>query len=367
MIPAPEGKIQVFLVAMRRTSIDSLFHAFKLAKIKPTALVIKPLALARLVKEPGVILIDVQPSEFDIVVLVDGVPQPTRTVPFPATSLTWQEKAPIIIDEVDRTLKFCADNNPDKPLATDLPLYVSGELIDQPELCQKITERFGFKALLLDSPLTHPAGFAPHYYLVNTGLTVIERPAGLDTVPPVTSLNLLPVEYRIKPVNWGRVLAVPVTTLFIGMVIPLTMLIIGASDNIASARDQLDVTSQMLQEKQAQKQEMRKEIRTLEESLVQLQVSRDAGRNLLEALVQRADSINGDLQTAVDDLPEMVRLTKINRDSEALTLNGECIDEGVILLYARELDNSGRFSQPIVSKIHLEESRQHSFILTFKK
>ncbi|GAI28594.1 unnamed protein product, partial [marine sediment metagenome] len=84
---------------------------------------LKPLLLARVVKEATAVIVDVQPTEFDIVIMGDGVPQPIRTVPLPSEELSWQEKLPMIRDELDRTIKFYNSNNPEKPLVSTIPIF----------------------------------------------------------------------------------------------------------------------------------------------------------------------------------------------------------------------------------------------------
>ncbi|HXX59619.1 MAG TPA: pilus assembly protein PilM, partial [Dehalococcoidales bacterium] len=61
--PAHNGKMRVFLAALRRESVDSIIDTMKIAKIKVASLTIKPLAIARLVKTDGII-VDVRKNEF---------------------------------------------------------------------------------------------------------------------------------------------------------------------------------------------------------------------------------------------------------------------------------------------------------------
>ena len=72
---------------------------------------IKPLALARLAREPNAIIVDVQPSEFDIIIMVNGIPQPIRTVPFSREALSLKERLVIVKDELERTVQFYNSNN----------------------------------------------------------------------------------------------------------------------------------------------------------------------------------------------------------------------------------------------------------------
>ena len=73
-----------------RQIVDALLEILKQVKIKPYLMDIKPLALARLVKDNMAIIVDIQPYNFDIVIMADGIPQPVRTVSFPEEDLSRQ-------------------------------------------------------------------------------------------------------------------------------------------------------------------------------------------------------------------------------------------------------------------------------------
>ena len=45
---------------------------------------VRPLALARVADERDALIINVQPVGFDIVVMIDGIPELLRSLPFPA-------------------------------------------------------------------------------------------------------------------------------------------------------------------------------------------------------------------------------------------------------------------------------------------
>ena len=128
------GKIHVFMVAIPRQIADIVMRVFRQAGCKPYLMDIKPLALARLSREATALIVDVQSKEFDIVIMVDGIPQPVRTVAFPREALSLPEKLAIVKDDVERTIQFYNANNGDSRIQPDTTMYVSGELADAPEL-----------------------------------------------------------------------------------------------------------------------------------------------------------------------------------------------------------------------------------------
>ena len=171
-IPAPEGKIQVFLEAIPRELADALLKALHKAGLKPSFMNLKPILLARLVKEATAIIVDVQITEFDIVIMVDGLPQPIRTVLFPNEASSWPEKLTMIRSELDRTITFYNTNNPEKALASSVPIFVSGDLATESELWQALSAEVGHPVLSVSPSLDYPEGFIPSRYMANIGLAL---------------------------------------------------------------------------------------------------------------------------------------------------------------------------------------------------
>lgn len=366
IISTEENKIHIFLLGVRRASIDSIVDALKAAGVRVMSLFIKPLALAGLVKEDA-ILVDVQAGDFDICVLSDGVPQPIRTIPFPSVTSSWQAKLPIIMDEIDRTIKFYVDNNPQKPLGEDLPMYVSGELMSRARVWQRMTERFGFRVVPLGSPLHRPEGFDADFYLVNAAMAACEPGSVLHGDVPLTSINVLPVEMRAHTVKWSRVLALPAAGAVLGVMLPLTLLVTGSTGNIVSTRDQLDASSRVLQEKQAEKLTMKAELKGLEERLASVSQSYNALTSVSDTLVARANTVNGDLDVMMDGLTVGLVLTNAVEGKTAFTVSGVAPDEQAVLSYARKLDLSGRFARTVVTGMSLEDDGNMKFILTLTR
>jgi len=346
-IPAPEGKTQVFLVAVPCNTADVLLKVLHQAGLKPYLMDLKPLLLARMVQETTAVVVDVQPTEFDIVVMADGVPQPIRTLSLPSEALSWQEKLPVIKNDLDRTIKFYNSNNPEKPLASSVPIFVSGELADEPELCRSLSAELGYPVLPLPPtpPLEYPGGLDLNRYMVNIGLALKERPSEKETAPLVANLNTLPAPYQSIPLSLTKIFALPSTATAIGLLVLMVMFVQGASAEIASMRGQLDATSQLFQQKLSQRQELMESVAELEGKVAETEASSDNFTAALDSLERQNRGVNGNLEVAVSSLPGAISLTSIDHANGVLTVNGWSPSEAEVLSYFRSLDNSGRFSE----------------------
>ena len=346
-----EDKTEVFMVAVPRKTADALVKTVQQAGLKAEFMDLKPLALARVAGEETAIMVDVQSTEFDIVIMAAGVPQPIRTVPFPAEAVSLPDKLPMIKKELDRTIKFYNSNNQEKPLDGSVAIFVSGEMADEPEPCQSLSDELGHPVLPLASPLECPESMPPGRYLVNVGLALKELPLARETGLAVADLNVLPEDYRPKPISLVRVLALPSAALFIGLLIPLVMFIQDTSVDIAVTRAKIDNTNQLTQQRLSQRQGLTADVAALEAELAVAESSQANFVVAMDSLERQNDVINGDLGLAVTCLPASANLTSITHASQTLTLNGSSPGEAEILAYLSSLDNSGRFTEIIVSRI----------------
>ena len=370
-IPAPEGKSQVFLVAVPRQMADSLNKILRQIGLKPYLMGIKPIALTRLVKEATAIIIDVQPTDFDLVIMADGVPQPIRTISFPDEALTPEKKLRMVKDDLSRTIEFYNSNNPEKPLAGDTPIFVSGELAEEPKLLKTLSREFGYPTLPLSSPLKCSKQLDPAHYMANVGLALKELLK--ESGPVAVNVNVLPGPYRPKPVPLVKIAAVPGTVIIVGLLFLMATDIQEAAANIASIRSQLDNTNHIINQKQLQKKELTGSIAKLEKGIAAVRASHHTFTAATVLLETQGGVINGDLAETTSSLLGPIDLTRISHAGNSVTIAGGAPSEAEVLAYARNLDNSGRFAEVTITSIRRvdaaddEAEDRMKFTLTLKK
>ncbi len=347
--PAPEGKIQVFLVAIPRRSADNLIKITRQVGLKPYLMDIKPLALARVVKEETAIIVDMQSIEADIIIMANGTPQPVRTIPFPSEVLSSEEKLAMVRDDVRRTIEFYNSNNPENPLDDETPIFVTGELAEKPDLGKSLADELGYPLSVLASPLKNPKKLDLTNYMVNVGLTLkeLDKEAG----PSVANLNALPAPYRAKPISVSRIIAVPSAVVIIGLIAGGIMAIQATSASISAMNGQLDNTNYILEQKLLRKQELQQEINQLEQKVATATASRDSFTSALAEIENGGSTINGDLQAVTDNLFAGIQLSHIAHSSTQINLSGQALSEQEVLSFARKLDKCGRFTEVTIASI----------------
>jgi len=350
-IPAPEGKLQVFLVAITRTVADALFNTLRLAGLKADLMDLKPMLLARMVKDTMAIIVDVQPTEFDIVIMAGGVPQPIRTVPFPNEASSWPEKISLIKDELNRTIEFYNTNNPEVPLDPILPVLASGELANEAEQCQALSRGLNRPVLPLAPPFESPDGLDPNRYMANMGLVLKKMSPSNGTGLLVNSLNILPTVYQPEPISLTRVLAVPGAVIAVSLLLFLALMTQSTSADITETQNQLNTTNQLVQQKMAQGQQYIDAMAELQQKVTSAETSGGNFAAAVSNLEGRSGKVNGNLEVTVNSLPETVSLSSISHTSNAMTIKGRAPGEEDFLSYLRALEASERFSRITITNL----------------
>jgi len=360
-LPASDGKVQVFLVAIPRSMADSLLNTLQLAGIKPDLMDAKPLLLARLVKDRMAIIVDVQPAEFDIIIKSEGIPQPVRTISFPDQKISWQHKLSMIQDEINRTIDFYNTDNKQVPLAPIIPVFVSGELADAVRQCHILSQKLHRPVVPLTSPLENPDGLNPNRYMANMGLVLKKILPSNGSSLSISSLNILPTVYRPKPISLIRVTVVPSAIIAVSFLLLTMLLIHDASVDISEMRSQLNPTIQLLQQKLSQRQQLANSIAGFEQEINTIEALRGSIAAALTNLEIRSEKLNGDLAVTLNTMPETVSLTKISNTNTSLLLTGVATSEDEVLSYLSELNASERFSRIKITSMRKVSEQQVAF------
>jgi Tfp pilus assembly PilM family ATPase/Tfp pilus assembly protein PilN len=349
IISSTEGNMQAFLVAVPRQIADPILNALNQVGLKPYLMDVKPLALARLVKEPTAILIDVQATEFDIVVISDGIPQPIRTISLPQETTSISDKLLIVKDELKRTIQFYNSNNPDKQISPDTIVYVSGILADEPDIYEELALETGYQVSPLISPLKSLKQLDASHYLANVGLALKELPKESGALLP--NINTLPEDYLPKQINVNRLMAIPVAAIAIGLVIVLALTIKGASASITTVQSQLDAAQFVIEKKQAQKKELNANIEDLQRRISGIESERDSYISAFNSIGQSSDAVNNDLLASVGEMVENLQLYNINHNGLGLSLTGRADSEQEVMKYVRNLQDTGRFGEITITNL----------------
>jgi hypothetical protein len=257
-VPCSRGKIQVFFAAVPRKVVDSLVKTLHKAGLAPVRMTIKPLALTKLIPVNTAIILDVQPGEFDIIILSDGIAQPIRTVNFPGEEQSLEDNLEMVTTDLERTINFFNTNNPEKTLNDSVPVYVSGDLIGQANLQKILSEILERQIIELNVPLKDPEQMNIARYIVNTAMIAGSTNSVRCSTFPIANMNLLPALYMPKPVSLVKVIGIPAVMVLISIIVLVVIYIQNTTTNISAMQSQLNIINQMINQMTIQKTELKK-------------------------------------------------------------------------------------------------------------
>jgi type IV pilus assembly protein PilM len=345
--------------------VDAQISTLRKAGLNPYLMDLKPLALARTITEPKAIIIDLQPTSFDIVVMAEGVPQVVRSLSLTRQALM-EEKVPVLRDELGRAITFYNSSHMDKPIDAAVPLLVCGELADQPDTWKLLLGRQERPVQMLPLPMETPEGFPSGQYVTNIGLALKELLTSEKgaIAYSLVNLNALPEIYIPKPRPISEILFIPTIIAGIALVALGAFFNISASAYTTALRNELAAIDQMTLSRQVRAEDMM----ALTGEVSSLEQRADGLTTTVRDLKAGRDKVNGDLGQINSCLPGAVDLEGVTHSGDTLTVKGLADDEDAIFRYAKDLRASGRFAMVVITEMREEvEVQQTSFTLTLIK
>jgi type IV pilus assembly protein PilM len=344
-----DGKLQAFMVAIPRHVADTVLKIVDQAGFKPYLMDIKPMALARLAGDPNSVIVDVQPSEFDIIVLVNGIPQPIRTVPFAKESPSLKDRLVLVRDELERTIQFFNENNTEAKIQPGSTLLVSGEIADETDLLEALEKALNLKVAPLVSPLKCLKQLDPSHHLVNVGLALKESLKEPGSLKP--NFNTLPMPYLPKQISFNKMAALPAVGLAVGMLIMLGMTIRDATGNLDEKKIEISSNNLLYEKKVTQKKEMTNTIADLQAKLSALDTQREGYAAALKTLTSAGDKMNADLNTTFNNVVSNLDLYAMSFAGSGVSVTGRAGSEQAVMQYVRKLASTGRYQELTITSL----------------
>ena len=164
--------IDVYALAVPREIIDTQIETLRIAGIKPKVMEYKPLALVRLIDRTDAIIVNLEQHSLGVIVVVDSVPEITRSIPLTDEEVDSEAKVERLSMELARTTQFYNDGHRESPLNPRLPLFVTGRLFENPDLLEGLSKTTSFAIEQPTLPISLPQDFPMLRYSVNLGLAL---------------------------------------------------------------------------------------------------------------------------------------------------------------------------------------------------
>ena len=350
------GESRIFLATFPRNIVDALIRTLRKADVKPYIMDLAPLALSRIPNEPRAVIVNARLDHLDVAVIADRLPQVIRRLSLPGETESLEERLPLIAEEFNRTIAFYNSSHVEKPIDTTVPVFVCGDLIDEPETWKSVVDGAGYQVSALSSPGEFPEGFNPSEFMVNIGLGLKEFLVEKEGANfSIVNFNALPEAYLPPRFSIVRVMLPVVTIIGIGLVILAVILILNNRASIESLRTDITlVESSVAQQQQA--------ITDLNKKIGPTTATAEA-LNARHTTMERGRAVFHEDLTEIEKLAgEQVILNDVNHSGSSVAVAGTASNEDNIFKYAGDLRASTdtitkelRFSQVWITSISSSE------------
>jgi len=354
-LPAPSGECRVFLATFPRNPVDVMVRTLRQAGVKPYIMDLAPLALCRIPDEPRAIIVNARLDHLDVMVLADRLPQVIRRLSLPTETESLEERLPFIAEEFNRTVAFYNSSHMEGPLDSTVPVFVCGDLAEEPETWQSVVGGAGYSVSALPSPVEPAEGFNPNEFMVNIGLALKELlPEKEEANFSLVNFNALPEVYVPPRFSMVRVLIPVVTVIGIGLIILAVILILYNRTEIATLRSDVTVAETSVTQ-------LQRDTATLQAQAGSLEATAGELNDRSIAMERRRASIYLDLREIVDLAEGNVYFVQVQHSGSSIIVKGAAPKVGLIYDYARDLRESPRFSRVWVARVDGDSKEGFNF------
>ncbi|MFB0559408.1 MAG: type IV pilus biogenesis protein PilM [Dehalococcoidales bacterium] len=335
-IASVEGGQQVLVVSVPRDVIDAEVHALRMAGVNPRVMDLKAMALIRAVNREQALILNIEPTSFDIALVVGGVVEVMRTTAWRPGDLSAEDKVEHLAVNLELTEGFYDSHHPGFPLDPAIPLFVTGQMSGDLSLMETLRARVKYPIEPLAPPLDYPAHLPVSQYAVNIGLALKGMAPSKSAesggfVPP--NINLLPEIYQPWKPSAKQVYLVCSIIAAIALLFPVYQLTSEAMGKTADLKTKYTIINSELQRRQAEI----KNREPLQKAISEYRAIVDMGGGFTENL-KVINSQAGGLGIGIQS---------ITHEGGSIIVICQADNYTAFRDYLNALEESGRFTTPI--------------------
>ncbi|MBI4337446.1 MAG: hypothetical protein HY683_06425 [Chloroflexi bacterium] len=340
---------ELLLVAVPREPYERLHSAFRAARLRPRWWELKPLALVRAVGRPNALILDLEDSGADLVLVVQGVPRLVRSLALGPEGSD-QERAHALLGEVARSIEYYQATERSGTWEPKTPLVLTGRLADGSELGRALQSLSPLPVEPFQCPLGAAKEFPAATYASAIGVALKRgrrrpdregwRPVDFNVLPPQYQRVLLPPRALATGLGLaaGVLLLAPVTQLRAGQEAGLRQ----QHAELAALQYQVRLAKASL----AQRTEVQKSMDEIATQIQDLEGQRES--------IVATGSVKADELTAVwQVLTPGIALLRVATQKDGLVVEGEAATYEAVLEYVGALEQGGHFQAVAVTRLSL--------------
>ena len=367
VIETKAQEMTLFLAAVSRAAVDNAIKSMQLAGLKPYLMDLVPLALCRVVEQPTAIVVSLRSSNFEIAVMVDRVPQVIRSLSLPGEAESLVDKLPTISEELDRTITFYNSSHTERPLDSNTPVFVDGDLVQAPESWPSLAGTLGSTVSPIPNVIQPIADFDASQFTVNIGLVFKDN--GNEISGSVINLNALPRAFQPEKPKASRVLIPVVAAVGVLALAYLWFLgnnlktdTTGINSEIAQVNQQVTNVNQDIAAIKEQVTQQQSQVQPLEDQIAVTEASLSSYTSTVENMTDSRETMDFNVQTVWSLVPAGVSLSAVDVRDGAF-IQGIANTESQIFSYARSLKSSNIFASVIIQSVSLDEEEDDEGVI----
>lgn len=171
-ISIADDGFRVLIVGVPRNIIDGDVKALREGGITPRILELKALALFRAVNREQALILNIEASTFDIILVADGIAQSIRTSAWQSNNFSIEDRAEHLAVALELTAGAYNTTRPGAELDSTTPLFITGGMSGDTELVDAVHARIAYPLEDLSPLLECPPHLPASQYAVNIGLAL---------------------------------------------------------------------------------------------------------------------------------------------------------------------------------------------------
>jgi len=331
-----EGGQQVLVVGVPRDVVDSEVRTLRTVGVNPRMLDLKAMALARAVSREQALILNIEPTILDMIIVAGGLAEVMHTVAWQQDDLSVPERAEHLATALEMTVNFYNSHHPGFPLDPATPLFITGQMSGDLALVEELQAWAGYPIEPLTPPLEYPAHLPVSQYAVNFGLAL------KGTTPPKSQeqggysspdINLLPQTYRPWRPSVRQVQAFCAIIVAVILLFPLYQVTSGAMAETANLEARYTIINTELQ---------RRQIEITNREPLQKAV------NEYRTIINMGSGFAEDVRVINSEAEQLaIEVKSIDHEGEQIKVTCEADSYTAFRDYITALEESGRFATPI--------------------
>ena len=338
-VTTTEDERQILAVGVPRDLIDDNVRALKQVGISPHIIELRPMSLIRVVNREQALILNVEPTSFDVIMVIKGVPEVIHSMGWRLDDLNMEDAADYLATNLEMTVDFYNAHHIESPFDADNPVFITGQMSTNPALMDRLQARLVFGVEQLIPPLECPAFLPVSQYAANIGLAMRKEMAleSNDERAGVMSLdmNLLPRIYRPWRPSARQMYAVVIIVASIALIFPLMQSTGEAVAKTTQLQARFDSLNNQLLVKKVQ---------------IQSREPLQKAINEYNSLVTREVSFSEDIKAIIDIAKRIgVAVDSLRHNGSEISINCQAKDGDyrTFRAYKEALEESGRFTIPV--------------------